>query len=173
MLTHRALTAEEAACLHRELKTTPNILGYTVREIVGFEDVFVAECDGEFGGVCISKDLLFSWTDIAVLYVLPDFRGRGVGRELYTAAWERAQQRKRHIFTLSRNASVLRMMEDFGMEMSCSMWRAPLAVHLHMNRHMMSVYRFRESIRKSKEMKGALPLRSGTRRHTPSTSSDS
>ncbi len=168
LMTHRPLTAPEAVCLHEELRSTPNILGYTVQEIMRFKDVFVAECEGEFGGVCVSKDLLFGWTDIAVLYVLPTFRARGIGKQLYTAAWNRAQERERHMFTLSRNASVLQMMEEFGMQMSCSMWNAPLAVHLHMNRHMMSMYRFRESIRKSKEMRGSLPLRSGTRRHTTS-----
>jgi hypothetical protein len=30
MLTHRPLTQEEALLLHEEIKTTPNILGYTV-----------------------------------------------------------------------------------------------------------------------------------------------
>src|SRR5690348_2059765 len=100
MFIHRKLTEAEAILLHEELKTTPNIFGYTVKELNRFTDVFVAEVEGEFAGACISKDLSFGWTDIAVLYVLPAFRGRGLGTELYTAAWQRAQQRGRHIFTL-------------------------------------------------------------------------
>ena len=72
MLTPRVLSQIEAALMHQELKSTPNILGYTVSELMRFQNVIVAEVDGSFAGVCISKDLLFGWTDIAILYILPD-----------------------------------------------------------------------------------------------------
>lgn len=164
LLVRRSLTPAEASRFHEELKTTPNILGYTVKELLGFRDVLVAEAEGDFAGVCISKDLLFGWTDIAVLYVLPAFRGRGIGTRLYTAAWERARHRGRHIYTLSRSPEVLHLMESLGMEPCASVWRAPLAVHLHMNRHMASWYRTREAFRKGPMMKDSLPLRGATRR---------
>lgn len=162
MLIQRKLTHAEASVLHEELKTTPNILGYVPGELLRFTEVFVAEVEGNFAGVCLSKDLAFGWTDIAVLYILPAFRGRGLGRELYTAAWQRAQQRGRHIFTLSRSPEVIHLMERFGMELTRSMWKAPLAVHLHMNRHMMNWYRIREAMRKSKQMHAQSPLFGGT-----------
>lgn len=165
MLVHRPLKESEASALHRELKTTPNILGYTVREILAFEDVLVAEVDGKFAAVCVSKDLLFGWTDVAVLYVLPDFRGSGLGTELYTAAWQSASQRARHIFTLSRSPQVIHLMKRFGMEISGAMWRAPLAVHLHMNGHMMSLYRIREAIRKSGQISRSAPMVCGVKRY--------
>ena len=166
MLTHRPLTPEEARTLQAELKTTPNIIGYTARELVRFSDAFVAEREGEFAGVCISKDLRFGWTDIAILYVLPAFRGNGIGAELCTAAWKRAEERERHIFTLSRNPAVIHLMERFGMETSGGMRNAPLAAHLHMNRHMMNLYRWKEMIRKSSAMRNAPPLRCGVKRYS-------
>jgi GNAT superfamily N-acetyltransferase len=166
-LTHRAFTREEAQLLHEELKTTPNILGYTTAELLRFSDVFVAQVSGTFAGACISKDLRFGWTDIAVLYVLPAFRGQGLGTQLYAAAWQRARQRGRHIFTLSRSTEVIHLMEQFGMEISRSVWRAPLAVHLHMNRHMMSWYRLQEARRKSRQIQDQGPLCFGVRRSQP------
>lgn len=173
MLVHRRLTPAEALLLHEELKTTPNIFGYTVRELCRFADVFVAEVDGELAGVCISKDLCFGWTDIAVLYILPAFRGHGFGTQLYAAAWQRAEERQRHIYTLSRSVEVIHLMERFGMEMTRSIWKAPLAVHLHMNRHMMSLYRIQEARRKAKAMKSETPLHSGTRRYVAGACSSS
>ena len=166
MLVHRSLTAAEAVLLHAELKTTPNILGYTVREITGFRDVLVAEVEGSLAGVCVSKDLLFGWTDIAVLYVLPAFRGRRIGTELYTAAWQRADERGRHIFTLSRSPEVIHLMERFGMEISDSMWKAPPAVHLHMNQHMMSAYRITEMYRKMSWIKSSARMVGGVKRYS-------
>lgn len=160
-LTRRALTLPEAVCLHEELKSTPNILGYTVRELLRFSDVLVAAAatigseseNSVFAGACLSKDLLFNWTDIAVLYVLPAFRGSGLSTLLYEAAFSHARKRKRHIYTLSRSPQVIHLMERQGMAITSSMCKAPLAVHLYMNCHMMSVYRLREGGRKVKMRK--------------------
>ena len=169
MLIQRSLTSAEAALLHTELKTTPNILGYTIPELLRFAHVLLAEEQGQLVGVCLSKDLWFGWTDIAVLYVLPEFRGRGVARELYTAAWKNAEERGRHIYTLSCSPAVIHLMKHFGMETSCSMLRAPLAVHLHMNKHMMSWYRTTEAIRKARTMKRSARLVGGTKRRAKRT----
>lgn len=166
MLMRRSLTREEAELLHEELKTTPNILGYSVKELLRFQDMFVAEIEGCFAGVCICRDLHFGWTDIAVLYVLPEFRGRGLGTGLYTTAWEWTQRRRRHIFTMSCSAEVIHLMQRLGMELTTSMSRVPPAVHLHMNRHMMNWYRISEAIRKSRTMTRTSPLTCGTMRCT-------
>jgi GNAT superfamily N-acetyltransferase len=166
MLVQRQLTREEAALLHRELKTTPNILGYTIWEIVRFQDVTIAEIDGRLAGVCVCKDLLFGWTDIAVLYVLPEYRGRGLASELYSDAWSRCIERKRHIYTLSRSPAVIHLMKRNGMEMSTSMMMAPLAVHIHMQIHMSSLYRIAESVRKGFTMKRESELIGGIKRYS-------
>lgn len=148
----RKLTQAEATCLHEELKSTANILGYTVPELLRFSQVLVAvaESDGSenLAGVCLLKDLLWGWTEISVVYVLPGFRGRGISSHLFTTAFGDAQDRKRHIYVLSRSPEVIHLMKRLGMETTCSVWNAPLSVHLEMNRHMMSLYRWREASRK-------------------------
>lgn len=162
-LEHRRLTPDEALLLHHELKTTTNIFGYTVPELLRFRDVVIAQSsEGVFAGACLSKDLAWGWTDVAALYVLPAFRGRGVGTRLYADAFEQAWARGRHVFTLSRNPQVIRLMARFGMKLSRSLWKAPLAVHLHMNRHMMSGYRLREMLRKAALPQSPTALTAGT-----------
>lgn len=148
-LVHRTLTRAEAACLHEELKSTANILGYTIKELLRFSDVLVAEAEnGTFAGACISKDLLFGWTDIAVLYILPAFRGQGISTQLYSAAFASAEERGRHIYTLSRSPEVIHLMERMGMKMTRSIESSPFAVHLYTQYHMMSFYRWKEVFRK-------------------------
>jgi GNAT superfamily N-acetyltransferase len=166
LITHRRLTGAEARLMHEELKSTPNILGYVPSELEAFEDVWVSEVDSSLAGVCVSKDLLFGWTDIAVLYVLPAFRGQGLGAALYLAALRRAQERGRHVLTLSRSPEVIRLMERQGMEVTGALLRAPLALHLAMIPHMMNLYRIREAKRKSPQMKGSPPMVVGLLRHS-------
>jgi GNAT superfamily N-acetyltransferase len=171
-LSNRRLTPAEAVLLHEELRTTPNILGYTVSELLAFKEVLIAEGigveDGNFlAGVCISKDLRFEWTELAVLYVLPGFRGRGVGGLLFTKAFTEAEKRRRHIFALSRSPETIHLMERFGMTLVGSAWKAPFAVHLGMSRHMMSLYRLREGLRKERMRRGdGLRFVAGTKRST-------
>ncbi len=158
-LESRRLTTAEAECLHQELKSTPNILGYTVPELLRFADVRVALAtddsggDETFAGACLVKDLRWDWTEISVVYVLPAFRGRGISSRLFETAFADAQSRRRHVFTLSRSPEVIHLMKRLGMETTGAAWKAPMAVHLEMNWHMMSRYRWSEASRKMKMRK--------------------
>ena len=163
-IVHRPLTQAEALQVHGALKDTPNILGYTVRELTRLSDVYAAEEDGQFAGVCFSVDLRQNWTEIAALCVLPEFRGRGIGKALFDAAWDRAQARRRHVYVLSRNPQVIGWMQGQGMDIG-GKWRdAPLTVHWYMARHMASGYRMTEGFRKRKSIKQCPPLLQGIKK---------
>ena len=163
-IVHRPLTLAEARQVHAALRDTPNILGYTVRELRRLSDVYVAEVDGVSAGLCFSVDLAQNWTEIAVLFVLPKFRGQGLGDALFAAAWERAWARRRHLYVLSRNPQVVGWMEARGMEVRAVGWNAPLPVHWYMARYMASRYRWAESFRKRKAIRACPPLMQGIKR---------
>ena len=164
-IVHRPLTRPEARRLHDALKETPNILGYTVRELLMLTDVFVAEADGgAFAGVCFSVDMAQNWTEIAAVFVFPAFEGRGLGAALFDAAWARAETRRRHLYLLSRNPRVVKWMEARGMEVSEAGWKAPAAVQWYMARYMASRHRWAESFRKRKALSQCPPLMQGIKR---------
>ena len=168
-IIHRPLTHAEAVRLHQALKDTPNILGYTVRELTGFLDVYAAEVDREFAGACFSVDLRQGWTEIAALCVLPEWRGRGIGKALFEAAWARAQARRSHVYILSRNPQVIQWMRDCGMQVNANHLRAPAAVQWYMARHMASWYRSREGFRKRRAISRCPPLLQGMKRYGEET----
>lgn len=163
-VVHRPLSLVEAKQVHAALKETPNILGYTVRELTHFSDVFVAEVDGMFAGVCFSVDLTQNWTEIAVLFVLPEFEGQGLGTALFEAAWARAGQRRRHLYVLSRNPQVVGWMKARGMEVGAVGWKAPWAVQWYMARYMASRHRWAEGFRKRRAISACPPLMQGIKR---------
>lgn len=166
-IVHRPLTQTEAMQVHLALKDTPNILGYTVRELTRLSDVYAAEEDGQFAGVCFSVDLRQNWTEIAALCVLPPLRGRGIGRALFRAAWDRAQARRRHVYVLSRNPQVIGWMSARGMEVGGKFRDAPLAVHWYMARYMASGYRMAEGFRKRKAIGQCPELVQGIKKYAP------
>ena len=163
----RRLTPAEAVRVHWALKDTPNILGYTVRELERLPFVLVAETGGEMAGVCFSRDLGQNWTEIAALCVLPQFQGRGIGKTLFDSAWDRAEARRRHLYVLSRSPQVVKWMQARGMEVSGKLRSAPLVVHGDMLRHMASGYRLRESIRKRRAIAACPPLVQGIKKARP------
>ena len=173
-IVFRPLTHAEAVRLHQALKETPNILGYTVRELMRFSDVSVAELENDneekFAGACFSVDLRQGWTEIAALCVLPEWRGRGIGKALFAAAWERAQARRRHVYVLSRNPQVIQWMQALGMQVDGHHWKAPSAVQWYMVRHMASWYRSREGFRKRGAISRCPPLLQGMKRYGEKTS---
>ncbi len=163
-IIRRRLTPDEARQVHHALRETPNILGYTVRELLDLTDVFVAEEDGLFAGLCFSADMGRRWTEIAALLVLPHFRGQGLGNALFSAAWDRAWRRGRHVYVLSRNPQVVGWMKARGMDIAQAGRKVPFAVHGHLARHMASGYRWREGFRKRQAIHACPPLIQGIKR---------
>lgn len=164
-LKYRALTHAEAVQVHEELKHTPNILGYTVRELTRWSDVYVAQVEQKFAGVCFSLDLAQNWTEIAALCVLPEFRGCGIGTLLFDAAWARAQERQRHVYVLSRNPQVIGWMQARGMSIDGKHWQAPAAVQWDMARHLANWYRTQEGFRKRRAIRQCPPLLQGIKKY--------
>lgn len=166
-LSERSLGREEAERLSTALKETPNILGYTPRELQNFHEVIVAHADGEDGGaagVCILKPMPGRWTDIAVIFVFPEYRRRGIGSRLFTAAIQRIRDQKRHVLCVSRDASIIRLMERDGMRFISSMllpWPVQYAYSIHYS----SVYRFKEALRKAAIFRGQPPFRYAVLKH--------
>ena len=160
----RSLTRDEAETLHALIRLTPNILGYRTAELMGFNDVWIAEWEGTFAGACLLVDLPLGWTEIAVLYVLEEFRGKGIGKELFDRAWRMAQDRKRSIYVISRDASVLKLMRERGMRIERNLLKAPLAVHLYNGKYMASPYRIGEALRKIPLSRGKPPFLFGVRK---------
>jgi len=152
--TERALTRDEAVRLSAAIRKTPNILGYPPKELQGFPDCLIATLeDGTFAGVCLTKHLAGVWSEIAVVYVFPEFRGQGIGTALFQAGFRKLQSADQRILCISREPIILRRMEAAGMRY-ISAWRLPFSIHVVKFWYMQSVYRQCEAFRKIAVFRG-------------------
>lgn len=114
-LTRRKVTASEAELLVKEISLSPEITGYSVKEWMRFENVLIAEDNtGQMVGVCLSYDFSSNWAFISVLYVLEEFRGKGIGKKLFHQTCQDILSRGRNIYTSSRNPIVIKMMSELN-----------------------------------------------------------
>jgi GNAT superfamily N-acetyltransferase len=158
-LVDRPLRPDEARQISNAIRETPNILGYSARELLAFRSCLVAETkDGTLAGVCVVKRLSRGCSEIAFILILPAYRRKGIGSVLFRRAFTRLAEETQMILCVSREPSILRLMEEAGMRYIPE-WRLPLAVHLAKMRHYASVYRFREGFRKTSMYIGKPPFR--------------
>lgn len=127
-LTHRKLRPDEAAFLTEQIKLTPNITGYSQQEWQEFKQnqILVAENkQGEIVGVCLYYDFSDIWVYLAVLFVLPEFRGKGVGKELFYQACSEIKSRKKNSYVATKTPAVKKMMKDLNFTMFDTLFKLP------------------------------------------------
>ena len=113
IISHRKVNQLEAKKMIDKIKTTPNIVGYTIKEWLNCEHIIVAEDEGgQLLGACLNYDFAESWTKIAALYVFEEFRGRGIGKALFYESFNDAMKRHKNVYTISRNPTIIKMMKE-------------------------------------------------------------
>ena len=141
------LSENEVNIFQSEIKNTLNITGYTKNEWAKFEDVWVAKVDGEVAGVCVNIEINREWAEIAVLYVLDRYRGKGIGLGLFNTSFEYLKESGKKIYTTTRNPKVEKYM--IGKKFSfVSFFALPLPILLFNLRFTCSIFRIREYFRK-------------------------
>ena len=166
-LIDRALSREEAKAISAAIRETPNILGYSVKELLSFGECLIAEtASGEMAGICVMKRIARQWSELVFLIVLPAYRKQGIGAALFREAFRRLSAHGDTVLCISREASILRLMEEVQMQFLPE-WRLPFVVHLAKMRHYANFYRFREGFRKGPMYQGQPPFRYAVKRNQP------
>jgi GNAT superfamily N-acetyltransferase len=152
----RQLTDNEARLVVKEIKSTPYIVGYSLSEWIKSENILVAEDEiGNLLGVCLIYDFHKDWCKIAALFVLNDFRGRGIGKALFYRSVKDALERGKNVYMISANPIVIQMMKKsnfclfkniFNLQNSYTTYQ--LYFYIHHIIWTMNLYRLKEIIRK-------------------------
>jgi GNAT superfamily N-acetyltransferase len=158
-IVKRKVSKDEAVKLVEEIKKTPKISAYSIKEWMKCGNVLVAQNkNGEMFGACLNDDFSRKWTELAALFVFEDFRAQGVGKALFHASLEDMKLRKRNILTMSNNPFVIKMMKKAGLDIikSLDSLESPydehrfVLTHFYETRWMFNFFRIKEVIRKKR-----------------------
>ena len=155
-INSRKLKQQEAILLVEKIKLITDITGYSLKEWLTFEEVLIAEDrEGTMLGVCFAYDFSSNWSFISVLFVLEEFRGKGVGKQLFDQTCRRILSRKRNVYTSSRNPIVIKMMTKLSFILFNTLYMLPQSFKtyefdffLRTMKWIMSFYRIKELLRK-------------------------
>lgn len=172
VIRERRVTKEEAQELIREIRRSPNILGYTEREWREFPFTWVAEVDGRLAGVCCNIDLLAGWTEMAAIYVREEFQGHSIGRKLFTASVSSVEQRGRSMYIASRNPRLVKLMREWGMTIRPHPFGLPPPIVLAKLKYFLNAYRIVEFVRKAVAFSHRLPFAFGIKKFHRNRPSD-
>ncbi|MDI3389352.1 GNAT family N-acetyltransferase [Streptomyces sp. B-S-A8] len=170
-LQRRPLTAEEADQITRSIRDSPNITGYSPREWCGRRDTFVLvdRSRRRIAGALLTHHLAGTWSEIAVVFLFEEYRGRGLGRELLQGALRTltATGRRYLLFFSSphmeriASASGFRIYADEAAFVAGSARRKLFLKVIYKAQWLASVYRLREIRRKRAEFSSAFDFKVG------------
>lgn len=146
----------ESELVVEKIKSTPDIIGYSSRELISADHIMVAENDeGKILGVCLNYNFHNEWSKIAALFVIEEFRGQGIGKSLFYTSCRDAIARRKNIYTISANPIVIKMMKDLNFETCKNLLRLSqayrkyqLVFYCHSIQWLVNLYRIKEIIRK-------------------------
>lgn len=174
---HRHPTPREAHALVAAIRAEPTITGYSVSEWTRRRDVYLAFEPDECGpvGAALVHHLRGGWSELAVLYVYPGFRGRGVATRLARRAVADLAARGRRVLMFYSTRPVARIAVRLGFRryptLRCfcrsSARDALFYGLLYLPQWLASPYRVREMRRKRRELGARFAFSVGTVTPTP------
>lgn len=116
VIVHRHLDYEEAKVVIELIKDETTITGYSMGEWMSTRDVVVCAdpMTGALLGVALVHHLLPGWSEIAVVLVLPEWRGHGIGARLVKYAAEHIEHLRRRAILFYCQDSMERIVLRLG-----------------------------------------------------------
>ncbi|MCX6810614.1 MAG: GNAT family N-acetyltransferase [Candidatus Berkelbacteria bacterium] len=144
----KKFTKQEAKIVQKEIRQSPDITGYSLRELLRLKTVFKAFISNEFAGACANFDFGKDWTELSAFIVIGHHRGQGIGGKLFRTAFIDAIKRKRNIYIVSRNPAMINIIKKYDFKIITSFWQLPAAVIIDTFIFAISWYRTKEFLRK-------------------------
>lgn len=125
----RKLVEEEINRLIQEMKKFPDIGLFTKNLWKDFQDIFVAQKNGNLIGVCTIVDL-GTWIKIGPLIVLSKFQGKGYGKLLFTHVMN--TYKKKNLYIGSSHPRIWTIVEKRGFQRVGNFFSLPFVIQRYL-----------------------------------------
>ncbi|MFB8027802.1 MULTISPECIES: hypothetical protein [unclassified Streptomyces] len=159
----RPLTRPEAAEVMREIRQSPHITGYSAGEWTGRRDTFalVDTGTGRLAGALLVHHLAGRWSEIAVVFLFDEYRGRGLGQRMLRGALCALEPGGRDLLLFFCSSGMGRIAGESGFDVLAgeaeftrgSLRRRLFLSVLYKAQWLCSAYRLREIRRKKREFR--------------------
>jgi GNAT superfamily N-acetyltransferase len=175
-IQRRPLTAQEADQIVGDIRFCPDITGYSKEEWMGGKDIFalVDLADGKLLGAILVHHLAFKWSEIAVVFVRPEYRGCGLGRYMLPTVLRTLVHTRRRLLIFFSDERMRSVVTDCGFETYDSpqaffarhFWRGVFLRYVYKPQWLANSYRRRELRRKKRCFNADYAFRIGLYRGT-------
>ncbi|MET9594477.1 GNAT family N-acetyltransferase [Streptomyces sp. NPDC006516] len=165
----RPLSTAEADEVMEQIRRSSAITGYSAAEWTGGRDTFVLvdKATGRLAGALLVHHLLGRWSEIAVVFVLEEHRGRGLGRRMLHGALGSLRAMDRDLLLFFSSDTMGRICAEAGFAVSASeadFVRGSLARAFHLKvvykiQWLSNAYRLREMRRKRRAFRCSFEFR--------------
>lgn len=159
-IQRRSLTDQEADQIVNDIRFCPDITGYSKEEWMGGKDTFalIDLHTGNLLGAVLVHHLIFKWSEIAVVFVRPEYRGCGLGRYMLPTVLRTLAHYKRRILIFFSDARMQSVVRDSGFQtydtpeefFAADFWRGIFLRYLYKPQWLANRYRRRELKRKKR-----------------------
>ncbi|WP_406462036.1 hypothetical protein OHB07_10810 [Streptomyces sp. NBC_00111] len=161
LLQHRPLTRPEAAGIMREIRKSPDITGYSEGEWTGRRDTFALmdTGTGRLAGALLVHHLAGRWSEMAVVFLFEEYRGRGLGPRMLQGAIRALEPADRDLLLFFCSSGMGRIAGESGFDVLAgeaeftrgSLRRTLFLSVLYKAQWLCNAYRLREIRRKKRE----------------------
>jgi GNAT superfamily N-acetyltransferase len=151
MISKAKLTTLEIEQVMDFIHSTPNIIFYSAHELSDLV-AYKFYIDSKMVGFCLIKSIGWSqnWLEIAILGVLDEYQGQGIGSQLFKKALVDMYSDGKLVYTTTTNPKVQKMMIDEGFEVLNNTWQLPIEITWDNLGYILNMPRIREFLRKRK-----------------------
>lgn len=114
----RPFTLAEADVIVTQIANSQDITGYSIAEWTGGRDTFVLidpTTNSILGGILVHH-LVLDWSEVAVVFILEEFQGQGLGNYMLTHVLRTLEHSRRNILVFFRKENMRQLVSACGFD---------------------------------------------------------
>jgi GNAT superfamily N-acetyltransferase len=151
-------TESEALAWQSEARKSAFLLGYNLKDLLSFKNVYKVYHGQDFIGSAFNLDFGQNWTELSGFIIKEDYRGQGLGGQLFKLLYAEAVDRGRNLYVVTRNPVMKKSMIKYDFETSTDFFSLPREIQLYTMKSIFNRYRLSQGLKKGFLVRSGQPF---------------